>query len=83
MAKMTFGSQRITLSAYGKVSISATDEKADAVVVGQVMRDGKKWVARLADKTGKLASKKTEHPTRQAAFEALLAAHEVKTPTAS
>lgn len=82
MAKMTFGAQRIALGQDGTITI-ATGDKTDAVVVGQVARDGKKWIARSADKNGKLATKKTEHATRQAAFEALLAAHESKAPAAS
>ena len=73
MASMTIQDKRIALAKDGTVSLPDADE----TIVGQVMRDpaSKKWVARAADAAGKISRTKTEHPTRQAAFEALLAAH--------
>lgn len=79
MAKMTIEDKRIALAKDGTVSLP----DADDTVVGQVMRDPetKKWVARAADAAGKIGRAKTEHASRQAAFEALLAAHGIVKPT--
>jgi hypothetical protein len=72
MARMSIENVRVALAKDGTVTVPDAEDMA----VGQVMRDpdSKKWVARVTDEAGKIGRAKTEHPTRQAAFVAVLQA---------
>jgi hypothetical protein len=72
MAKMTIDRVRVAVAKDGTVTVPDAEDMA----VGQVVRDPetKMWVARVIAEDGKLGRVKTEHPSRQAAFGAILRA---------
>jgi hypothetical protein len=67
MAKMTIETVRVAVAQDGTVTVPDAED--------MVLRDpeSKKWVAAVADENGKVGRKTTPHPTRQAAFQAILA----------
>ena len=73
MARMSMGGVEVAVDKQGIVTLP----EAEGMVVGKVLQDPEKrsrWVAAVADEAGKVGRKTTEHPTRQAAFQALLEA---------
>ena len=73
MAQMSIEGGRVALAKDGAVTVPEAEE----MVVGKVLCDGEKWAAGVADEAGKVGRAKTEHPTRQAAFAAILTERDI------
>ena len=73
MVRMSMGGVKVAVDKQGIVTIP----EAEGVVVGKVLQDPQKrtrCVAAVAAEDGKLGRKTSEHPSRQAAFRAILEA---------